>query len=212
MFYRKMIQEPNNYRAPSRTNSVASSGRWRWWYSSIADWMIRNPGGKLCDCAKELNKNQNTISMIANSDMFRDYLAQRKAEWRETHDFAILSKVTAVAEKSLDTLLTQLEKKGDQVPVQVMAEIATSTLDRLGYGPKQQPGVQVNVQQNDNRVQVAVGANELLEAREAMRRAESRRAIESRTLVDEESPSEAPTLQPPTQEEPDAPFDPLDLG
>lgn len=174
--------------------------------------MIRNPGGKLCDCAKELNKNQNTISMIANSDMFRDYLAQRKAEWRETHDFAILSKVTAVAEKSLDTLLTQLEKKGDQVPVQVMAEIATSTLDRLGYGPKQQPGVQVNVQQNDNRVQVAVGANELLEAREAMRRAESRRAIESRTLVDEESPSEAPTLQPPTQEEPDAPFDPLDLG
>jgi hypothetical protein len=119
----------------SRSNAYVN--RWNWWYSAIADWMIRNPDKRLQDCANDLGKHVNTISQIANTDMFREYLARRKQEWREHHDFAIVSKVTQVAEAGLDLLLEKLEKKRDQIPMQLVTEMTTSALDRLGYGPKQ---------------------------------------------------------------------------
>lgn len=174
-----MAIEPQK-RGSAPTNPYV--GRWGWWYSAIADWMIRNPGRHLKDCALDLNKSANTISMIVNTDMFREYLARRKEEWRQNHDFAIISKVTAVAELSLDVLLEKMEKKRDQIPMNLVNEVATSALDRLGYGPRREPSVSVNVEQNDNRVVVAVDAKALAEARDAMRLAEERRAHESRLL------------------------------
>jgi len=138
--------------------------------------MLRNPGGRLTDCANELNKSLSTISLIAGSDMFREYLARRKEEWRQEHDFALREKVTAVAEASLDLVLAKIQTKGDMIPMTTISAVSTSALDRLGYGPRAQPQVQVNVQNNDNRqVQVPVTAAALEEARAALRLAEARR-------------------------------------
>lgn len=154
-------------------------GRWNWWYSAIADIMIRDPGVNSTEIALELHKHPNTISMIMNTDLFREYLAQRKDAWRQQHDFAILSKVTRVAELSLDSVAEQFIKKKDQVPLPIAVEAMTSALDRLGYAPKQQPQVAVTVN-NDARAQTVVvqgvSASALEEARAALRLAERRRA------------------------------------
>lgn len=154
--------------------------RWRWWYSSIADIMIRDPSTKIQDIAAELAKSPNTISMIVNTDLFQEYLSRRKEQWRKEHDFAILSKVTRVAELSLDSVAEQFIKKKDQVPLGMAVEAMTSALDRLGYGPKQTPTVAVQVNDNSSRVQTVVvqgvGASALEEARAALRLAESKRA------------------------------------
>lgn len=173
--------EPRKFGA-ARTN--AYNGRWNWWYSAIADWMIAHPGGKLSDCAAELGKHPNTISLIVNTDMFRDFLQRRKDEWRANHDFSLSHKLHDVAEKSMDILIDKMEKQGDKLPTNLVAEIATSALDRLGYGPKQAPGVAVSVAQ-DNRVQIAVDATALAEAREAMRLAEEKRAARVRLIEDQ---------------------------
>jgi len=155
-------------------------GRWNWWYSSIADIMIRDPSMRLSDIASELNKASNTISMIVNTDLFKDYLARRKEEWRRDHDFVILSKIQRVAELSLESVAQQLEKKKDQVPLNMAVETMVSALDRLGYGAKTQPQVAVNVNQSDNRTQTVivqgVSASALEEAREALRLAERKSA------------------------------------
>src|SRR4029077_4304076 len=111
-------------------------GRWRWYYPGIADWIIRHPEGKLSDCAKDMNKAYGTIAFIVRTDLFQEYLAQRRAAWQKDHDFTIISKVTRVAEKSLDLLLDKMEKQADKIPMQLITEVATSSLDRLGYGPK----------------------------------------------------------------------------
>jgi hypothetical protein len=154
-------------------------GRWNWWYSSIADIMIRDPSIKMVDIALELNKAANTISMIVNTDMFQEYLARRKEAWRKEHDFTILSKVTRVAELSLDSVAEQLAKKKDQVPLPVAVEAMNSALDRLGYSPKTSPTVSVQVD-NSSRSQTVVvqgvSASALEEARAALRVAESKRA------------------------------------
>ena len=157
-------------------------GRWNWLYSSIADIMIRDPSIAQSDIALELNKAPNTISMIVNTDMFQEYLARRKEAWREKHDHAILSKLTRVAELSLDSVAEQFEKKKDQIPLPIAVEAMNSALDRLGYGPKQQAAVSVQVNQDNSRTQTVVvqgvSATALEEARAALRIAESKRAEE----------------------------------
>lgn len=178
-------------------NKNPYEGRWRWWYEGIADWMIEHPGGQLQECARDLNKTPTTISLIIHTDVFKDYLAKRRAEWRERHDHALTSKTTAVAEAALDCLLVQLEKKKDQVPITTITEIATSALDRLGYSPQkaQPPSVQVNVQQNNDTkvVHAAVSPLALEEAREALRVAERNRAERAQNLL--ETPKEEPVSE-----------------
>ena len=169
------------------------AGRWRWWYASISDWMIEHPGGKLTDCALALNRSYNTIILIAGTDLFRDFHAQRMAEYRRTHDFALAHKLTAVAEEALDLTLATLKKKGDQVPLANLVEITSSSLEKLGYGAKPtQPSVVVN---NNQQVIVPVSASELVEAREALRRSEQRR-IEQEPSSTREIESEAVEIIP----------------
>jgi IS30 family transposase len=143
--------------------------------------MIRRPSGAINEIAKELNKHPNTISMIINTDMFQEYLARRKDQWHKEHDFALMSKVTRVAELALDSVATHLETKRDQVPLPIAVEAMTSALDRLGYGPKTAPQVSVNVD-NSSRSQTVViegvSANALEEARQALRIAEAKRGEE----------------------------------
>lgn len=156
-------------------------GRWNWWYSSIADVMIRSPSFTKEEIALELRKHPHTISLIVNTDMFQDYLAQRKDAWRREHDFALVAGLTKVAELSIESAASFLEKKKDQVPLPVAVEAMNSALDRLGYGPK--PTAQVAIQVNqDARAQTVivqgVSASVLEEARQALRIAESKRAEE----------------------------------
>lgn len=148
-------------------------GRWRWWYEAIADWMIRNPGRPLAECAKELNKAANTIYMITATDNFKTYLAHRRAEFREMHDLTILSKTAAVAELGLDLMLESMQHKRSGVPLSQLNSITNNALKSLGYGIEKPQAVQVNVQQNN--LPPAVSADTLLEARAALRQLEERR-------------------------------------
>lgn len=157
----------------------------RWWYPAIADWMIANPDGSMADCAKALNRHVNTVRTIVSSDIFKEFYAQRRAEWQAQHDFAILDRVNRVAKCSLDLMLDNIEKKGDKIPMADVKEIALGALDRLGYAPKTQGGPQVNFNLGDDnrRITVAVTSEALLEAQQALRAAEAQRAVNSKSKV-----------------------------
>jgi hypothetical protein len=187
-----MVWEPRPRRGHGLDPSNPYQGRWRGWYPAIADWQLEHPGGKLTDCAKELGKHVNTITMIVNTDMYRDYFARRREEWTRNHDFSIINKTTHVAERALDVMLDKLEKQADKLPMNLVTEVATSALDRLGYAPKPPASVEVNVN-TDNRkvVMVPISAGALEEARDAIRAAEQARRIASRVL--EAEPSVQPT-------------------
>lgn len=175
------LSEPK-LQSTSQGQGYKQEGRWRWWYSAIADYMIRNPNGTMADCARVLGKHPNTISAIAKTDIFREFLAQRKAEFFAAHDHAVRTKLTQVAEASLDIVLGQLQKKGDQIPLARLESLTTSTLDRLGYGVKS-PTVVVDNSQHDNRQQTlqfgGLTPQLLEEARAAMRAVERQKAGQS---------------------------------
>lgn len=156
--------------------------RMLWWYSSIIDWMIANPGKTLTECAKHHNRSISTISVIVNSDAFKAALAQRKAQFQQTHDLGIIQKTTQIAHASLDSILDTLNTKKDKVPLPDLTKLADTALARLGYGvpqAPQSPGVTVNVQ--NNTVALPVSASDLEEARMALRTAQAsrQRAVES---------------------------------
>lgn len=169
-----MAQEPQLRRGSAPSNLYVN--RWRWWYSAISDAMLANPNATQTDIAKLLDKNHNTVSMIVNTDLFRDYHAQRKREFQEANDFMLSNKLNKVAEKGLDLLLEVMNKKGDQVPLSQLVAITGSALENLGYGAPQAPGVSLNIQNNNNpQVVVPVSAGALSEARDALRLAEAKR-------------------------------------
>jgi hypothetical protein len=160
-------------------------GRWRWWYPGIADWIIRNPEGSMQECAADLRKAHGTISFIVRTDMFQEYLAQRRQQWQKEHDFTIVAKVTRVAEKSLDLLLDKMDKQADKIPMQLVTEVATSALDRLGYGPKSSSNtMNVNVNTGIQQVMMPISAAALEEARDAIRLAEQKKALEGRETLE----------------------------
>ena len=102
------------------------------------------------------------------------------------HDLSIIAKTTHVAEKALDIMLDKMEKQADKLPMNLVTEVATSALDRLGYAPKPPAAVEVNVN-TDNRkvVMVPISAGALEEARDAIRAAEQARSIAGRTVETE---------------------------
>ena len=200
----ELIEEPK-----PRKGSHYQPISWHPWYVSISDWMIRNPSGDMAECAKDLGRHPTTVRYVANSDMFREFHAQRREEWQRHHDFAIISRVTRVAERSLDLILDKMEKQADKIPMQLITDIATASLDRLGYAPQQTPQVSVNIDQRNQMVAVPVFAAALEEARDALRAAEQKRAIEHRE--DEIAPpsaalaepgEDAEVVSPPTEEAP----------
>lgn len=171
----------------------AYNGRWRWWYASISDALIADPTITYAAIAAKLGKGPNTISMIANSDMFRTYHAKRMEEFRAAHDTRIRTRLTDVAEMGLDLILISMERKKDQVPMEILAEVTTGALDRLGYGTKASPQVVINNNADQRSVTIqGVSAAGLEEARLALRKAEELRAIESRESEYEILPPSAP--------------------
>ncbi len=175
---------------PRKSTGPNYRGAWRPWFPAIADWMLQHPGEPLKDCAAALGKHPQTINLIARTDMFKEYFQRRREEWTKMHDFALVAKTTKVAERALDLMADKLEKQGDKIPMNLLNEVATGTLDRLGYAPNKVQGPSVSVNVSDNRVvMVPIDASALQEARDAIRAAEARRTIEHRELeVEPESP------------------------
>jgi len=174
------VPEPRNL--PKHARPLSNNpyeGRWRWWYSAIADFRLAHPGCKIQEIADSIGKSPTTIGFIVNTDMYREYEAQRRAHFQMEAEAVLRSKLLRVADRALDALDLQLERKQDQVPLAMAKEIAQTTLDRLGFAPKtaQAPAVVVNNNVNSSQVVLpgSVSATALEEARMALRAAERQR-------------------------------------
>lgn len=147
-----------------------------WYYDSIIDWMLANPGRPLSECAKYIGRTQTTLSIIINSDIFKAHLAARKSRFQAQHDLGIIQKNTQIANAGLDAILAAVEKKKDAIPLETLQEVTGSALDRLGYGTKPQSGgITVNATGN-TQVVLPVSSDDLNEARNALRAAQQQRS------------------------------------
>lgn len=171
------IPEPQSSQLSRRQLAKQGSieGRWRWWYAGICDYRLTHPGCSNKEIALYLKKHENTISMIVNTDMYREYEAQCKAQWRSHNEDVLRQKLMGVTTLALDSMKVQLEKKQDQIPLAISNEILKTGLEALGFGPKSAPGVVINNTQQHVNLPAAVSPQMLDEARMALRGVERQR-------------------------------------
>jgi ribosomal protein L25 (general stress protein Ctc) len=184
---------------PSREALIAASGgsihehrkttrKMRWWYESLADFMIANPRATQNEIAAHFGRATSTISTIVNTDMFKAYFRQRRDQHAEVLDASVRSKLMNVADKSLDMMLDHLEKKRDTIPLEGLQRNLETTLKSLGYG-QSSPQVAVTVNNAQPTViPVAVSMEDLQAAREALRRNQMQQA----QVIDHEPATLAP--------------------
>lgn len=175
------------------------NGRWRWWYATICDYRLQHPGCSNIEIATHIRKHANTVAAIVNTDLYKEYEAQRMQAFRDKSDSDLRLRLTGVATQALESMSVQMAKKLDQIPLQVAREIAETTLDRLGFAP--QRGPQVVVQNTNQNVVLpnAVSAAALEEARAALRAVEQRR-LASPLVLDAPAEVEAELVLDPESE------------
>lgn len=138
-------------------------------HEEIMNFMLANPTAKLADVAKHVGMTQPWLSCIIHSEAFQASLAIRQDAIFNGTVLPIKQKMTAIAHQALDQISDRMPMMEDKV----VASIADSTLDRLGFGskapPPGAPGQPGSVSININLRQELEEARRLIGARPATR-------------------------------------------
>lgn len=175
-------------RGTSGNPRVSFNTRFQWWYASVSDWMLANPGEHLKNAVKEnggpINCSYSWLRVLTNTDLFSDYHERRRREYQARHDALLAASNLDLVHTANELILERLEKKRDSVPLENLLEIRKSALEGLGYGGKTQPQTVVNVNNSvDNRsVTVTAPSGALAEARQAIRDVEAIRQRQQELL------------------------------
>ena len=152
--------------------------RYVWWYDSIIDVMLANPGIKIKDIAKRIGKAPNWVGLIMSSDTFKLHWHHRRQnlslDINDTLTQEITGRVSNVAIKALDLVLDAIDENPLAINPSVAMDMADKMLNRLGYGPKvANPGTQVSVSGNANVAVVTASQEAFERARARVRELEA---------------------------------------
>lgn len=152
---------------------IKTSRKMRWWYESLADYMLAHPTASHVEMGAHFKRTTATIGMVINSDAFRAYFRQRRDQHAEILDTKVRAKMFNVADKSMDLILENLDKKRDTIPLELLQRVNESALKTLGYGVDRNPQTVVQVNNTPTQlVPVAVSIEDLERARAALRRSQ----------------------------------------
>jgi len=102
------------------------------WHEKLIDWLILHPERPRRECAEAFGVTYVWLSMVINSDIFRERLAERHAKHADLISRSVIDQAQAVAEQSLEVISERLEAKRDSMPVSEVREIASLALRTLG--------------------------------------------------------------------------------
>jgi hypothetical protein len=150
--------------------------------------MIQHPEWTKQQIANDLGVSHSTIYLVTSCDLFLAHYAKRREEINRGHDIAIGERLAKAATLTLDKMIEHLEAKpGNSIPLPQLAELSDKVLSRLGYGEPTSRGhaaaVQVNVNNSSAPTpRIIVSAEDLREARMALRATEQMKLIEGQEI------------------------------
>lgn len=137
-------------------------------HEAIVDWLLTHPEERnLQALANHMNLSRSWLSIVMNSDVFKEYYERRRIEYNATLAGEIVDRQHRVTAKALTKLEQILDD--DELDPRLVLDVANKTAERLGYGTKQ--GTKTTIK--DERIQEVVrpvSAGALTAAREVMRR------------------------------------------
>lgn len=105
-------------------------------HEAIALWMLANPDKPLKECAIALGYTQSWLSIIINSQAFRDYYGKMREECDGPEIISLREKLTGVANMAIERLGERAQCEQD---TKLLLDIADKALHRLGYAPQRGP-------------------------------------------------------------------------
>lgn len=135
------------------------------WHESIVDWELQNPEKSMGECAEYFGVTEPWLSVIRNSDIFKEYAALRRGEHNSNVSMSVIDRAEAVAGVSLEVLEERIRAERHSIGLGIVNDTAAMALKALGFGQKQ------DSRANHTQVNIVLGADpELLaRAREKMR-------------------------------------------
>lgn len=115
-----------------------------WWHERLADWMIACPDQNIADAAKYFDCHPNTLSIIKNSDSFKQYWSTRSAEASSAVVTDVKDKMLAITEVALDNISNRLKMQGSVMPIDTLVGITAMGMKSMGYGVSKSPTVVIN--------------------------------------------------------------------
>lgn len=154
----------------------------RAWHEELIEFCIANPRASLQETAIFFNASISWISIVKNSDAFKELWAKRREAHFSTVSAGISERVTALAEMSVDGLAKKMETAiaADTATIEQLKEVGDMALKALGFGAKHNQSANIN--QQNNVTNVFVDKSTLERAREARRMLQS---TESPKLIEE---------------------------
>jgi hypothetical protein len=159
------------------------------WHENLIDWLIANPSMNRRQCADAFEITYTWLSVIMNSDLFKERLAIRQEEHAKLISRTVIDQAQAVAEQSLDALSDRLETEHKTLPIGEIREVAALALRTLGLGtPAAMPQNVINA----NSVNVlSVDSAALANARARMRESQEQSIEAEHTVLPALEPAEA---------------------
>lgn len=110
-------------------------------HMAIAEFLINHPSAKLADVAQATGLSPSWVSIVTNSELFRDYFQRRHKEVSNAVLIPLQDKLNGVAHLAVEKLGKAVEESTD---ANFILAAADKTLKNLGFGAPKGPSVQVN--------------------------------------------------------------------
>ena len=147
-------------RPRKKTNQPAKMNR-RYW--DIINWFITNPQSTVTECARVHGYSVPRLSVIINTDFFKEELAKRNREVAALVNRSVSSRLENLARLGIEDLEERVTDKNEVIPIESVTKIVEVATRGMGLGvPKAQPAVQ-------NTFALSVDQNLLEEARKRYR-------------------------------------------
>lgn len=144
----------------------------RAWHEELVEFMIANPRAGLKETSLYFNVSMAWISTITHTDAFRELWNKRRGEHFDNVSMGVSSRVTALAEVTVNALTEKIEKeiKADTITIDTLKEVSETALKALGFGGKGNSAVIHNNFGDTTQNNVFIDKETLAKAREARRK------------------------------------------
>lgn len=149
------------------------------WHESLIDYIISNPGATLRVKAQVFGVSMSWLSIVENSDSFKEAMRLRRDEHFNNLSTGIVGKLEATADMLIEEINHRIQTDSSSaIPFNSLRDTADMALKHLGFGAKGQGGVQQAGIINNNTV-IVQDREALREAREMMaaKRAEATQEV-----------------------------------
>lgn len=170
----KLVGSETVHKLEARMSATQLKMGVRAWHEELLEFIIANPRASGAETALYFNVTESWLSIVKNSDAFRELWAKRRPEHFSRVSAGVSEKLTALAEVTLDALtdVVEKEKREGNATVASLRETAEMTLKAMGFGNKSHNTPvhvgDINVHQQNNIIQV--DRDTLARAREAKAR------------------------------------------